>query len=230
MVSSDTDIDTDALAGLLGHVFDDPQILRRALTHPSVDGQDNYQRLEFLGDRVLGVVIASRLFRDFPEVDEGELALRYNDLVRKSTLATIAQSLDLGRHVLLSPGEDDSGGRDKPAILADICEALIGALYLDGGFDVARRFVLDHWTDLVDAAANTEKDGKTRLQEWGQARGFAPPKYREISREGPPHAPIFTIEAVLGNGMSATGQARSKRGAEQEAAEAVLAMIEDEGA
>ena len=230
-MTSDPEFDNErALGALLNHEFSDWSLLREALTHPSVSGDLNYQRLEFLGDRILGVIIAERLFQDFADIDEGDMALRYNDLVRKETLAGVAKALGLSPFVILSAGEDDSGGRTKPAILADICEAIIGALYLDGGLEKARAFILDHWQELVSSVAETEKDGKTRLQEWSQARGLSTPRYKELSREGPDHAPVFTIKASLTNGMSAIATGRSKRAAEQKAADAVLDLIGDDEA
>ena len=136
--------DLKTLEGVLGHQFADAALLRQALTHPSVSGDVHYQRLEFLGDRILGAIIATQLYRRFPKMNEGDLALRYNALVRKESLAAIAKRIELATYMVMSGGEEDSGGRTKPAILADVCEAIIGALYLDGGIDVARRFVLQY--------------------------------------------------------------------------------------
>ena len=219
--------DDTALETMLGHKFEDPDLLLTALTHPSIAGRFNYQRLEFLGDRILGAAIADELFHQYPDMNEGELALRYNDLVRRETLAAVATKMGIAAHIRLSNGEDESGGREKPAILADVVEGLIAALYLDGGLDCARQFVQKYWQDLVSSARTTKKDGKTALQEWAQSLGMGPPNYREVGRIGPSHEPLFTIEVTLDNGLTATGEAGSKRGAEQEAATILLAVIKE---
>lgn len=216
---------TDALADLekvVVHQFADRSLLQQALTHPSCEGQPHYQRLEFIGDLVLGTIIAHALYNAYPDASEGDLAIRFNALVRRETLAALATDIGLAAHIRLSPGEDQAGGRDKPAIQADCVEALIGALYLDGGFEVASRFVTRHWVDLVSAVADKEKDAKTQLQEWAQGRGLAKPSYQVISRDGPAHAPEFTITVVLGKQHQATGRGGTKRAAEQEAARVLL--------
>ncbi len=216
-----------ALERVLGHQFADAGLLQTALTHPSVSGQQNYQRMEFLGDRILGATIADCLYHQYPGMNEGDMALRFNDLVRRETLVQVAVQVGVGAFINLSPGENDSGGREKPAILADVCEAIIGALYLDGGLESAQNFIHNNWDDLVSAARTTQKDGKTALQEWAQGRGLETPVYEEINRTGPSHAPIFTIEVSLKNGMTATGVGGSKRSAEQEAADALYLLIQD---
>jgi ribonuclease-3 len=213
--------DLDTLGRLLGYRFADPALLRQALTHPSCTGQPNYQRLEFVGDRVLGAIIAQRLYREYPGFREGELAIRFNELVRRETLAGIVRRLGLDRFIRLSPGEEENGGRQKPAILADCGEAVIGALFLDGGFEAAHAFVERHWQELVAGVAVKDKDAKTLLQEWAQGRGMAAPHYREIGRDGPPHEPEFTIMVQAGT-HEATGRGASKRIAEQAAARALL--------
>jgi ribonuclease-3 len=212
----------DDIYDLLGYRFADPALLEQALTHPSCTGAPNYQRLEFIGDRVLGAIIAQRLYRDYPTFREGELAIRFNELVRRETLAYIVQRLGLDRHVRLSQGEEDNGGRQKPAILADCCEAVIGAMFMDSGFETAHRFVETHWHDLVAGVALKEKDAKTLLQEWAQGRGMAAPSYREIARDGPPHEPEFTVGVAVGRKHEATGKGASKRAAEQAAARSLL--------
>lgn len=209
----------------LGHAFRDPELLREALTHPSHEGSRHYQRLEFLGDRVLGLIVAELLFEMFPSLGEGELATRFNLLVRRETLAEIAAELGFPDHLSLARGEAASGGRQKPAILADACEAVIAALYLDAGIGAARNFVRRVWTPRVHELPERLKDAKTALQEWLQAKGYAPPIYAEIGREGPAHEPLFTIEAAAENGASATGHGLSKRIAEQEAAAALLVKL-----
>lgn len=218
----------ESLTETLGHRFRDAGLVEHALTHPSAGAQglpDN-QRLEFLGDRVLGLVIAEALLEAYPDESEGSLAPRLNALVRRETLAAVAEEIGLGPHLRLGRSEAQSGGRKKPAILADATEALIAALFLDGGLGPARAFVLKHWQRRMDAPAEAPTDPKTRLQEWAQARAMPPPGYTELSRSGPDHAPRFAVEARLESGQTARGEARSKKQAEQAAAAALLAAIE----
>ncbi len=221
-------LETDLLTDLLGHSFSDFTLLERALTHPSaatVTRPDN-QRLEFLGDRVLGLVIAGMLMERFPDLPEGELAPRFNALVRREALAEIAASIDLGRYIRLGRSEMTSGGRRKAAILADAMEAVIAALYLDGGLATAEAFIRNRWAGSVENVGASPIDAKTRLQEWLQGNGQRPPDYVQIERTGPDHAPVFTVEARLDNGISAVGTDRSKKLAQQEAATALLALLE----
>lgn len=218
----------DEFARRLGHAFADPALLDRALTHPSAATgmRPDNQRLEFLGDRVLGLVVADMLMERFPDQPEGELAPRFNALVRRETLAEIAVALDLGRFVRLGRSEQTSGGRRKAAILADAMEAVIAALYLDGGLDAAATFIHRHWDRPMRAVHTSPLDAKTRAQEWLQGRGQRPPDYVLVGRSGPDHAPVFTVEAQLEDGRSARGTARSKKLAEQEAAAELLARFE----
>ena len=224
----------DQLCDRLGHHFANPDLLTEALTHPSVErgpGQTgvDYNRLEFLGDRVLGVTIASELFARHPKAEAGVLALHFNALVRRETLAEVARDLDLGPHIILSRSERAAGGDDKPALLADVVEALIAALYLDGGWEAARRFVLETWRDRFDQPGAADKDAKTALQEWSHQAGHTPPEYRVVREEGPPHAPLFTVEVSVGTLKPASGQGGSKRVAQQAAAEALLNRERDGG-
>jgi len=218
----------DQLAASIGHRFSSDEYLLRALTHSSYGANHgrekprNFERLEFLGDRVLGLVIADLLFVRFPETDEGGLAKRLNALVRKETCALVAEKIDLGAYLLMSPGEVEAGGRAKMAILGNACEALIGALYLDGGLEVARGFIETNWLKLIDDVENAPQDAKTALQEWAQARGVEPPTYKVKRREGPDHAPVFTMAVTLKDRVPAEGVGTSKRIAEQAAAEAML--------
>ncbi|MEM7686776.1 MAG: ribonuclease III, partial [Pseudomonadota bacterium] len=202
-------------------------LLQQALTHPSAASaaRPDNQRLEFLGDRVLGLIISEKLLERFPDAPEGELAPRFNALVRRETLAEIAAGMDLGQHLHLGRSESTSGGRRKAAILADAMEAAIAALYLDGGLEAARQFVLKHWADRISSVGIAPMDAKTRIQEWAQARGLAPPRYDLVSRTGPDHAPVFHIEAHLSDIAKASGKAGSKKLAEQDAAHALLAII-----
>lgn len=215
------------LAKLLGHEFDDAALLEQALTHPSgaSAARPDNQRLEFLGDRVLGLCIAEALLEIYPDAAEGALAPRFNALVRRETLAEVAGEIGLGLHLRLGRSESLSGGRRKAAILADATEAVIAALYLDGGMEAARGFIAARWRDRLRELTSAPTDAKTRAQEWAQARGLAPPAYRLVERSGPDHAPVFTVEAKLATGERATGQAGSKKMAEQEAATALMGKL-----
>jgi ribonuclease-3 len=215
------------LATALNHRFARPDLLAQALTHPSAGSpaRPDNQRLEFLGDRVLGITIAEALLLAYPDESEGTLAPRFNALVRRETLAEVALEIGLGEHLRLGRSESTGGGRRKQAILADAMEAVIAALYLDGGLEAARRFILALWQTRIEAPDMAPMDDKTRLQEWAQGRGQAPPGYVVIGCEGPDHAPRFTIEARLDSGETATGVATSKKRAEQIAAGALLARL-----
>ena len=212
----------------IGYRFADAALLVSALSHISaLKGARNraasYQRLEFLGDHVLGLVISDMLFRAFPKADEGELSRRLADLVRKETCAEIARAIDLGATIRLGASEANAGGRTRPAILADVCEALIGAVYLDGGFVAASALVARLWEARLRTTAQPLRDPKTVLQEWAQARGLPTPAYREIARSGPDHDPVFRVTVQLPKLDPAEGSGRSKRAAEQAAAAAMMA-------
>jgi ribonuclease-3 len=212
----------------IGHRFRNPDLLIEALTHSSVMGQLDNQRLEFLGDRVLGLVIAEALLQQDTEAEEGQLAPRLNMLVRKETCAAVAASVDIGVALRLGRSEMISGGRRKMALLGDAMEAVIAAVYLDAGFDAARELILRLWGSRIAEAREQGRDAKTALQEWAQARGQRPPVYADIAREGPDHAPLFLVEARLDDGRSAEGRAASKRAAQQKAAEVLIARLEGE--
>ncbi|MEM6742318.1 MAG: ribonuclease III [Pseudomonadota bacterium] len=219
------------LSDALGLAVGPTPRLSEALTHPSASSParaDN-QRLEFLGDRVLGLVIAEALFKRFPDAAEGDLAPRYNALVRKETCAEAAESLGLGAMLHLGRSESLAGGRRKTAILGDAMEAVIAALYLDAGMEAARAAILRLWADRLDSVHAAPTDAKTALQEWAQARGLPPPDYPTLDRSGPDHAPVFTVAARLTGGEEATASAPSKRAAQQAAAAALLARIEARG-
>ncbi|QYX58247.1 ribonuclease III [Roseovarius sp. SCSIO 43702] len=217
-----------AFCARLGHEFAQPALLVRAVTHPSMSSPNrcDNQRLEFLGDRVLGLVMAEALLAQDPDAAEGLLAPRYNALVRKETCADVAREIDLGAVLKLGRSEMISGGRRKQALLGDAMEAVIAAVYLDAGFEAARDMVLRLWGDRVRRVDEDARDPKTALQEWAQARGMPPPSYVETARSGPDHAPLFTIAARLATGAEAEAQAGSKRQAEQAAARALLAKVE----
>ena len=210
----------------LGHFFKDKDLLKRALTHASADARASNERLEFLGDRVLGLVIADKLHALFPQDSEGALALKLNALVRKEACAQAAEAAHLDAHLILAASEAGSGGRKKAVILAGACEAVIAALYLDGGMEAARAFILRYWDGQFGALNDDMRDAKTALQEWAQARkGGGGPAYKLVSREGPDHAPVFVIEARVSGAEPVIGQGRSKREAEQAAAKALLESL-----
>jgi ribonuclease-3 len=213
-----------AFAARLGHDFADPALLVEAVTHASMSAptRPDNQRLEFLGDRVLGLVMAEALLSADTSAAEGALAPRFNALVRKETCAAVAREIGLGDVLRLGRSEMMSGGRRKEALLADALEALIASVYLDGGFAPAKALVLRLWGDRISSVQEDARDAKTALQEWAQARGQLPPAYVELGREGPDHAPVFTIEARLADGTAARARAASKRQAEQAAAKALL--------
>jgi ribonuclease-3 len=187
-----------ALEARLGYVFKDKSLLETALTHVSVaQGLANYQRLEFLGDRVLGLAVAELLNAAYPSAREGELSKRLAALVRRETCVEIALAWRVGPHLRLGQGERQTGGESKPAILGDVTEAILGAAFLDGGWEVAQALVERFWGDRVDRQSRRLVDPKTELQEWAQARGLAPPTYVEAERVGPDHAPSFVIRVEL---------------------------------
>lgn len=221
--------DLAAFQDRIGHRFARPDLLVRAMTHSSIgtETRPDNQRLEFLGDRVLGLVMAEALMVEDRTASEGQLAPRFNALVRKETCAEVAQSVDLGAVLKLGKSEQVTGGRRKQALLGDAMEALIAAVYLDSGLDAARVLILRLWGGRIDAVETDARDPKTTLQEWAQARGMAPPRYEVTGRTGPDHAPVFRIMATLPDGRAAEGEATAKRGAEQEAAKALLAKIRD---
>jgi ribonuclease-3 len=211
----------------LGHRFKDPDLLRRALTHASVSTTDSNERLEFLGDRLLGLVIAEKLHQLYPGDPEGILALKLNALVRSEACALAAEKAGLGDHLILANSEIASGGRKKMAILAGTCVAVIAALYLDGGLAAARDFIERNWQEQYTGLHHDMRDAKTALQEWAQSKkGGLAPVYKLIKREGPDHAPRFLIEVNVAGQPPATGEGSSKREAEQAAAQAMLAQLE----
>ena len=215
-----------ALEDRIGYAFKDHDLVLRALTHASYgDGRRkvaNYERLEFLGDRVLGFLVAERLFRAFSD-DEGALARRLNALVRKEACARAAERAGIGDALRLSKSAAGGKGRENISILGDACEALLGAIYLDGGIEAASAFFERFWADEFAFAAKGARDPKTRLQEWALARFGANPVYRTLERSGPDHRPVFAIEVVVGDLEPERGEGGSKRAAEESAAKALLA-------
>jgi ribonuclease III len=222
--------DLSQLSARLGHAFAKPALLKLALTHASAHpgskpNEDN-ERLEFLGDRVLGLAIAELLTDRFPAASEGELARGFNHLVRTETCAEIGQSWDLGDFILMSGGEAGSGGRRKKTILANACEAVLGAIFADAGYEVARDVICRDWEPYLDELDQAAPDAKSVLQEWAQGRQLPLPRYVEIAREGPDHAPRFTAEVQVEGVAPERGEGANKRQAEQAAA---LAMLLREG-
>ena len=219
-----------AFEGRLGHSFARPDLLIEAVTHASMSSptRNDNQRLEFLGDRVLGLVMAEALLERDRFAAEGQLAPRFNALVRKEACADVAREIDLGTVLKLGRSEMLSGGRRKLALLGDAMEAVIAAVYVDAGFEAARATVLRLWGGRISAVKEDARDAKTALQEWAQARGLPPPDYAETARSGPDHAPVFTIEARLQSGEQASATAGSKRQAEQAAARALLDRLESQ--
>ncbi|MBR7188166.1 MAG: ribonuclease III [Clostridia bacterium] len=219
-----------ALCKKLGYEFKDIRLLETALTHPSYGGDHHvphYQRLEFLGDAVLELAISRYLFFEFPEIDEGKLTRIRAGLVREETLCRAAQRLELGKYVRLSVGEDRSGGRGKPSILCDVMEAVLAAVYLDGGFDAAVDVIrLALAEDLHPKMLEDHLDAKSRLQEILQRTGDMP-RYEFVSMEGPPHAPLFCYSVVLEDRVLGQGKGTSKRNAQQAAARDALKRIEN---
>ncbi len=211
----------------IGYRFKDAALLDQALTHISALGGSrnrggSYQRLEFLGDHVLGLVVSDMLFRAFPRADEGEMSRRLADLVRKETCAEVAHAIDLGSVIRLGASESSAGGRGRTAILADVCEAMIGAVFIDGGYEAACTLITKLWEQRMRTPKRPLRDPKTVLQEWAQARGLPTPTYREVERKGPDHSPEFRVTVTLPGRVGAEGIGRSKRAAEQEAAAAML--------
>jgi len=218
---------TKEFAERIGYEFKDSALLDQALTHISaLTGARNrgasYQRLEFLGDHVLGLVISDMLFASFPRADEGELSRRLAELVRREACADVARSIGLGAVIRLGVSEEHAGGRHRTAILADVCEALIGAVFLDGGYMGAAELITRLWEARMRAPVRPLRDAKTVLQEWAQGRGLPTPSYREVERKGPDHDPEFRVTVELPNRAPAEGLGRSKRAAEQAAAAAML--------
>lgn len=222
--------DLSAFEARIGHQFANPELLIEAVTHASMSSatRSDNQRLEFLGDRVLGLVMAEALLEADKAAPEGTLAPRFNALVRKETCADVARDIGLGDVLRLGRSEMMSGGRRKLALLGDAVEAVIAAVYLDAGFDAARDLIMRLWASRIGRVEEDARDPKTALQEWAQARGLAPPSYVETARTGPDHAPEFTIAAKLATGAKAVATANSKREAQQAAAKALLGQLEQD--
>jgi ribonuclease-3 len=212
------------LEDILGYRFQNPALLREALTHPSAlknRKERGYERLEFLGDRVLGLVVADMLLTDFPSESEGKIAKRHAALVRKEALAGVAEKISLAGYVQAATHETRLG----TTLQADACEALIGALYLDGGLETAARFVTRHWQPLLRASHTPPQDAKSALQEWAQGQGYERPRYRLVDASGPDHHLLFTVEVIVHGLEPVRAQANSKKQAEQQGAAAALRYL-----
>lgn len=220
--------DADRLLGwakqALGHVFSDPALLIEALSHTSA-GAHNYQRLEFLGDRVLGCVMAAWLFDSYADEPEGKLARRFADLVRKGACARVARAINAAEHVCIDRAAAQARVHLTENVLGDVCEALIGALYLDGGLDAAARFIRQGWCELVAEGTTAPKDVKSGLQEWAQARGLPLPVYEMAGRSGPDHAPLFNVQVTVKGFDPVTASGSSKQEAEKQAATALFQRL-----
>jgi ribonuclease-3 len=220
--------DHTRLAEIIGHEFRDRHRLERALTHSSARsrGKGNYERLEFLGDRILGLVIAEQLFQFFPTAKEGELSVRLNQLVSAGTCAAVADELQLHRFIRTGTDVKNVAGKRMANVRADVMESLIAAIYLDAGLEAARRFIIDNWGERVRASAAARRDAKTELQEWAHLKTGEAPAYAIIDRSGPDHDPMFTVRVAVSGFADETGTGRSRRAAEQVAA---TRMLEREG-
>jgi ribonuclease-3 len=225
------DKERSALEERIGYQFADKALLDRALTHISAlsggpqKRVGSYQRLEFLGDHVLGLVISDMLYRAYPKANEGELSRRLADLVRKEACAEVAKAMDLGPALRLGNSEQHAGGRFRTTILSDACEGLIGAAFIDGGYAAADALVSKFWKERMSKTVRPLRDAKTMLQEWAQARGLPTPAYKELTRTGPHHDPKFKVAVILPDHPQAEGSGSSKRAAEQAAAAAMLTSV-----
>jgi ribonuclease-3 len=215
------------LEGRLGHRFRNRDLLKRALTHASANASRSNERLEFLGDRVLGLIAAEKLHDLYPDDTEGALALKFNALARREACAKAAEVAGISEHLILANAEAGSGGRKKAAILAGACEAVIAALYIDGGMEAARRFIDCYWADAFSELSADMRDPKTALQEWAQSRkgNQAAPTYQLLRREGLDHAPRFHVEVTVNGEEPESGEGNSKREAEQDAAFKMLTRL-----
>ncbi|MCB1840977.1 MAG: ribonuclease III [Alphaproteobacteria bacterium] len=212
------------LQPLIGYTFQDQKLLQSALTHSSAKKKNNYERLEFLGDRVLGLIIAELLYQRFPEEPEGDLARRQASLVQGETVARISTGIALADFMILSDAERGSGGMENDNILSDVYEALLGAMYLDGGLEPCRKLISEQWADVLDLMIRPPMHPKTEVQEWAQGRGLPLPLYEIIEQSGPDHAPSFKIGLSVQGFKPVQAKGRSRQDAEKEAARKFIAM------
>jgi ribonuclease-3 len=215
----------EELQNKIGYVFKNHDLLRTALTHSSTVGQENYERLEFLGDRVLGLVIAALLYKKFPNEQEGDMAKRLASLVQGKTLAELSARLSLGDYIFFSSAEAAAGGAKNDHILADVFESLIGALYLDGGYEHCSRLIEMHWQDILHTMHRPPQHPKTTVQEWAQGKGLPLPDYEIVSQSGPDHSPVFEVCLKVKGHPPITVTGRSRADAEKNAAAKFVAGI-----
>ena len=223
--------DLSKLSIILGHNFTVEEHLRIALRHSSLSiggPQGSNERYEFLGDRILSLIIAEMLLEKYPGENEGDIAKRHTALVRQETLVAIAKKINLGEFIEMDDGTEATGGRDSSNILSDCCESIIAALYLDGGLSAAKKFIGVHWGSILKETTEPPKDAKTSLQEWAQRAGLPLPKYREVSKTGPAHAPLFMIEVAVHGRNPIMSSGYSKQKAEQLAAQLLLKELNNE--
>lgn len=206
------------LQTLIGYTFKDEKLLKLALTHSSAKKRSNYERLEFLGDRVLGLIMAELIYHRFPEESEGDLGRRLAPLVQGATIAQISSKITLADFIILSEAERVAGGKANDNILSDVYEALLGALYLDGGLEQCRRLIAQHWSGVLDVMVRPPMHPKTEVQEWAQGQGLPLPVYEITSQTGPDHAPSFEIELRVEGFKPARAEGRSRQDAEKQAA------------
>ena len=218
----------EQLEDKIGHTFKNKDLLRTALTHSSTGEQVNYERLEFLGDRVLGLVIATLLFKRFPEEQEGDLAKRLALLVQGKTLAEISERMSLGDYIFFSSAESASGGAKNNHILADVFESVLGALYIDGGYESCSDLIETHWHDVLYTMHEPPQHPKTAMQEWAQGQGFPLPVYEIISQSGPDHAPVFEVSLKIQGHPSIKAKGQSRAEAEKKVAKEFFAGIPED--
>ena len=213
---------------VLSIAFKNKELITQALTHPSLSRKgSDYERMEFLGDHVLGLVIAEKLYYRFANEDEGQMTKRLAGLICGETLVKVAKKLGLGEHIRMAQSEESAGGRLNKANLENAMEAVIGAIFLDQGIEVAKKFILDTWADFIDDMVDPPKDAKSSLQEWAQGRGLPLPEYEVVAMEGAMHAPIFEVKVTVQGQEPQQGSGTSKRAAEQEAATKLLAKLQN---
>ena len=221
--------DFKKLQDVIGYQFKDPHYLERALTHSSTNDDYNYQRLEFLGDRVLGLVMAEALFKEFRQENEGGLAKRHTALVKGSTCALMGQKISLADYIILSSSEREAGVHLNDNIISDVVEALIGAIHIDGGYEPAKKFTLELWGDAIKTLDTAPQDPKTELQEWVQARNLPLPEYTIIDKSGPDHSPVFNIELKIEGFDPVVSKGSARRPTEKLAAQKMLLILKKSG-
>lgn len=223
----------DELEHILQYYFKDRELLQEALTHPSISQQKgayrqtlfNYERLEFLGDGVLGLVIAELLLKKYPTEREGALAKRQAALVRGEAVAEVAEQLKIGQYIYMAQGEESMGGRNNASNIENALEAIIGAIYQDGGIDAARAFISRHWDNQLEQMTEPPKDPKTTLQEWSQSKGLPIPEYTTLTTRGPSHQPLFEVQVSITGFAPITAEGASKKKAEKDAAKKMLDIV-----